>query len=131
MEALNRSEKERAQWLSEDLYSISEPAAPSALKEMSFEARQGLREAVEAQQGHEWDRALTLLRQCREYLSPELLSYLRGSTWLEAGYPEIAAFFYRHALESHPGDAHYQTVYRQALAESDPAGAPTIGVSRP
>src|SRR5262249_25640748 len=99
LKALNASERERAQWLSEDLYSISEPHAGTTLKEMNLQAQQQLNEALEARQSREWDRALALLRQWREYISPALLSYLRGSIWLEAGNAHVAAAFYAHALD--------------------------------
>jgi hypothetical protein len=123
LKALNRSEKERAQWLSEDLYSVSEPPAPTTRKEMTSEAQQQLNEAFEARQSREWDRALTLLRRWRESISPALLSYLRGSIWLEAGNSDIAAVFYGHASETDPANASYQAIYMHALAESDPDAA--------
>src|SRR5271157_2040673 len=81
LKALNRIEKERAQWLSEDLYSVSEPPAAVTLKEMNTQAQQQLSEALEARQRGEWDQALSLLRRWREYISPALLSYIRGSIW--------------------------------------------------
>ncbi len=55
------------------------------------EAQEQLNEAIEARQRREWDRALKLLRRWREYISPALLSYVRGRIWEEAGYlPRIA-----------------------------------------
>ncbi len=71
----------------------------------------------------EWDRALTLLRRWREYISPDLLSYLRGSIWLEAGIPEVAVVFFGHASEGNPEDANYRAIYMHALTESDPGAA--------
>jgi hypothetical protein len=120
LKALNATEKERAQWLSEDLYSVSEPPAGTTDKEMNPEAQQQLNEALEARQSREWDRALALLRRWREHISPALLSYLRGSIWLEAGYPDVAAEFYGHAAESDPANAHYQAIYMHALEQADP-----------
>src|SRR4051794_28149742 len=89
LKALSRTEKERAQWLSEDLYSVSEAPAATALKEMNLQAQQQLNDALEARQSGEWDRALALLRRWRESISPTLLSYLRGAIWLEAGNPDV------------------------------------------
>ena len=57
LKALNRIEKERAQWLSEDLYSVSEPPQAATLKEMNSQAQQQLNEALEARQRREWDQA--------------------------------------------------------------------------
>ena len=86
LKVLSRIEKERAQWLSDDLYSVSEPSATATQKDMNSQAQQQLHEAFEARQSREWDRALTLVRRWKEYISPALLSYIRGAIWLEAGY---------------------------------------------
>jgi hypothetical protein len=123
LKALNPIEKERAQWLSEDLYSVSEPFPSSTQKEMNPQAQQHLVEAYEAQKRLEWDRALALLRWEREQISPALLSYLRGSIWMEAGNADVATVFYGHASESAPEYANYQYSYMNALAESDPGAA--------
>jgi tetratricopeptide (TPR) repeat protein len=123
LKGLNPAEKEGAQWLSEDLYSISEPPAGTTRKEMNAQAQEQLNEAFEARQSREWDRALTLLRQWKEYISPALLSYLRGSIWLEAGNVDVAAAFYQHAADSDPANANYRAMYMHALAVSDPDSA--------
>lgn len=125
LSALNAAEKERAQWLSEDLYSVSEPPA-GPTKEMNPQAQRYLSEAIEARERREWDRALTLLRRWREYISPALLSYQRGLIWREAGIPEVAAEFYGHAAECDPENANYRAVYLHVLAESDPSAAARI-----
>jgi tetratricopeptide (TPR) repeat protein len=123
LKALNAAEKARAQWLSEDLYSVSEPTAGSIQKQMTPQAQRQLNEALEARQNREWDRALELVRQWREYLLPAQLSYLRGSIWLEAGNFEVAAVFYEHASESDPENANYRAIYMHALEKSDPPSA--------
>lgn len=123
LKTLNRIEKERAQWLSEDLYSVSEPPATTTQKEMNAQAQQQFYEAIEARRGREWDRALTLLRRWREHTSPALLSLQRGLIWLEAGNPDVAIVFFRYASESDPSNAMYQASYLHALAESDPDAA--------
>ena len=66
---------------------------------------------------------LALLRRWREYIAPELLSYLRGSIWLEAGIPDVAAVFYEHASEGDPANANFRAIYMHALTESDPEAA--------
>ena len=63
---LNRTEKERAQWLSENLFSVSEPPAATTQKELNPQAQQQLNEAIEARQSRAWDRALALLQRGRE-----------------------------------------------------------------
>ncbi len=122
LKVLSRGEKERAQWLSEDLYSIGEPPATSQ-REMNPQVQQQLNEALEARQGREWDRALALLRRWKEFISPALLSYLRGSIWSGAGYPDVASEFYRHASENDLTNAKYLSYYMSSLAETEPENA--------
>ena len=66
---------------------------------MNAQAQAKLLEAFEARERGEWDRALDLLRRWQAYIEPSLVSYLRGSIWLEAGDADTAAIFYRHAYE--------------------------------
>ncbi len=120
LKALNATEKNRAQWLSDDLYSISEPDAGTKHRAMDPQFQQQLNEALEARQSRDWDRSLAILRRLKDYKLPALLSYLRGSIWLDAGYPEIAVEFYRHCAEGDPSNANYLALYIHALAESDP-----------
>src|SRR5260370_42459479 len=59
-EALSETERDRARWVAEDLYSLYEE--PPARQVMAPEAQAGLNEAYEARERGEWDRALELLR---------------------------------------------------------------------
>jgi hypothetical protein len=72
-------------------------------------------EASAARNCGEWDRALDLLRQWRAYFDPALVSYLRGTAWLEAGDPETAALFYDHAYKLEPANGKYQAMALHAL----------------
>jgi tetratricopeptide (TPR) repeat protein len=121
--ALSENERKQAQWLSEDLYAVSEPSEADVQKEMNAQAQQMLYEALEARHRGEWDQSLKLLRRWRDYISPTLLSFLRGSIWLEAGHPDIAVVFYRHASEREPANANYRSIYLHVLSLSDPDGA--------
>jgi hypothetical protein len=123
MKALNRTEKERAQWLSEDLYSVSEPSAATAQKEMNPQAQQQLIEADEARQRRDWDRALTLLRQWADYLTPDVVSFVRGRIWLEAGHPETAVLFLEHAVRLQPDNDSYSKTFLHALGMVNPQAA--------
>lgn len=123
LRALCHTERERARWLSEDMYSISESPSTANLTPMTVQSQQQLNEAYEARQTGEWDRALSLLRRCQEYISPDLVSYLRGSIWLEAGNPDVATEFYRHALEFDSTNANYTAIYLYSLSKSDPKAA--------
>ena len=120
---LTAVERERARWLSEDLYSISDPPDPDTPKEINPQAQQQLAEAFEARQNREWDRALLLLRRRQKYISSPLLGYLRGSIWLESGHPHVATEFFRHASGCDPTTANYRALYLYSLAKSDPVAA--------
>ena len=109
LKALSRTEAQLAQWLSEDLYSVSEPSAEGAQGEINPHLQQELNEASAARESGEWDRALVLLRRWREHIPPALLSYMRGQIWAEAGHPEAAAMFFGHASESDPNYANSAT----------------------
>ena len=123
LRALSQPEKERSQWLSEDLYSVSEPPAPSDPKVTPRQAQQDYLDAYQARQSREWDRALTLLRRSGEYIAPSLLSHVRGEIWSAAGYPQVAAFFYEHASKCEPKNANYLSRYLKEVAEFDPSSA--------
>jgi len=122
---LSESEQERAQWLSEDLYSISDPHDSATQQPMTAEAQLGLTEAVEARQSGEFDRALKLLRRWQDYISPALLSYMRGTVWLEADYPEVATVFLEHASACEPANGNYRALYLIALSQFDAEAART------
>ena len=124
--ALNPAEKQRAQWLSEDLYSISEPADESALKPMNPQAQQQLNEAYEARQRGDLDYALALLRRWKDYISPALLSYLRGTLWREFLCPEVATVFFEHASQREPTNSNFLRCYLYGLTETRPDAAATL-----
>ncbi|MFI5457621.1 MAG: hypothetical protein ACHRXM_19435 [Isosphaerales bacterium] len=113
-EALTEAEKKRVSGLSEDLYSVTD-LAPTAVKELNPQAQARLVDIYQARQSGEWDRVLELLRRWGAHLDPSMLSYLRGSTWLEAGDPATAAIFYEHALDLQPDNGNYQAVYLNTL----------------
>jgi tetratricopeptide (TPR) repeat protein len=121
-EALTETEKKRVGGLSEDLYSITEPAR-TAVKELNPQAQARLVDIYQARQRGEWDRVFELLRRWKAYLDPSLLSYLRGSTWLEAGDPATAAIFYEHASELQPDNGNYLAFYLNTLHTVAPSEA--------
>jgi tetratricopeptide (TPR) repeat protein len=120
-QALSEIERNRVRQLSEDLYSLVEPH-PS-IQPMTPQAQAKLLEAFEARQRGDWDKALDLLRRWREHIDPALVSYLRGSIWLEAGDPETAALFYGHAYELEPTNGNYQAMALYSLNIADPPAA--------
>lgn len=119
--ALSEVERNRVRNLSEDLYSLIEP--PPIAQPMNPQAQVKFNEALEAKQRGEWDNALDLLRCWRAYIDPALVSYLRGSIWLEAGDPGTAALFYEHAIQREPENKDYLEMFLHALSIADPAAA--------
>jgi tetratricopeptide (TPR) repeat protein len=117
-EALSEVERNRVRNLSEDLYSLVEP--PPAAQPMNPQAQAKLLEISETGRRGEWDRALDLLRRWRAYIDPALVSYLRGSIWLEAGDPATAALFYEQAFELEPSNGNYHAMFLYALNIADP-----------
>ena len=98
--SLSEVEKKRITGLSEDLYSLIEAAGETL--PMNPQAQRELDEASSARQSGDWDQALELLRCWNRYLDPEVLAYLRGSIWRDAGDPETAALFLQHAARLNP-----------------------------
>ena len=116
-EALSEIERRRIRNLSEDLYSLHEPVAPA--RATNPQAQSKLSGVVEAQKQGDWDQALDLLRRWGSYLDPALVSYLRGSIWLEAGDPAAAALFFEHASKLQPENQNYPAMFMLALGRSD------------
>ena len=120
-EALSETERDRARWVAEDLYSLYEE--PPAMQQMTRVAQSGLSAASEAQHKGKWDKALALLREWRAYIDPALLSYLRGSVWYEAGDKATAALFFQHACKLDPDNSNYAAMFLIALSKADPDAA--------
>lgn len=120
-QALSEPDRERVRNLSEDLFSLIEPA--TAPQPMNSQTQSKLSQAIYARKKGNWDRALALLRRCAAYLSPARLSYLRGSIWLDAGDPETAAIFFEHAVKLDPDSQHYRAILLHAIELADPATA--------
>lgn len=118
---LSDSEKGMAQWLSEDLYSISESTPPSHNFPLTQDAARELLEARDAQSRGDWTTALTLLRKWRHGLPQSQVSYQRGQIWKEAGVPEIATVFFEHAAEHEPENTNFQAIYLHSLLKSNPS----------
>ena len=117
-EALSEAERKRASGLSGDLYSISDPP-DGRQREMDAQAQEQFNNAIEARQRGEWDRALELLRQLTDFVAPALLSFLRGSIWLDAGDTETALLFVEHAWQVQPGNGQYLATFLHVLGLVD------------
>ncbi len=120
--ALTEVEKKRLAGLSEDLYSITDPPSADPL-EMNPQVQARLVEIAEARRRGEWDQALDLLRRWARYIDPDVLSYMRGATWLDAGDPETAALFFEHASSLRPENGIYLATLLATLNRFDPRDA--------
>jgi tetratricopeptide (TPR) repeat protein len=80
-----------------------------------------LNDAAAARRRGEWDRALELLRRLGKCADPALVSYLRGSIWMDAGDPETAVLFCEHAARLQPDNGDYRALFRRARAAVDQA----------
>ena len=99
-QALSEADRQLVRELSEDLYSLTDPAPEP--RPTTPEVVATLDDVAEARKRGDWRQALILLRRCAEHLAPEKLSYLRGVIWREAGDPETAAIFLEHAARLAP-----------------------------
>ncbi len=119
-ESLSEIERRRVRNLSEDLYSMHEPAAAEMPNPQAFSK---LVDALEARKQGDWDRALDLLRRWGSYVDPAMVSYVRGEIWLEAGDPATAALFFEHASKLQSKNENYLAMLLHSLSLSDPEEA--------
>ena len=120
--SLSEIERRRVRNLSEDLYSLREPALSQVPP--NPKAFSKLVDALEARKQGEWDRALDLLRSWGSFVGdPATVSYVRGEIWLEAGDPATAAVFFEHASELQAENGSYLAMLLNALVLSNPVEA--------
>lgn len=103
--ALSQEERQFVRELSEDLFSLSEPARE--VLPMTAEVTAILTAVEDARARGDGQHALMLLRHCAEFLAPAKLSYLRGLIWRDVGDTETAALFLRHATRLAPENGAY------------------------
>lgn len=94
LRALNRTEKERAQWLSEDLYALADNN-PRATKMSAEERRSWGQQFKVAFDGGEWDQALALLRRPPDDVPADHVAFFQADCWDRLGCPEVALRFMR------------------------------------
>ncbi len=120
--SMSKSERERARMLSGDLYSFTELKPDRVLMVANAEAQAGFQAIYNAKQRRQWDVTLDLIRKWQDYLPLVVLSYMRGSTWADAGKHEIASAFYAKAADIEP-KGNYPALYLDSLNKSSPAKA--------
>ncbi|WP_165227351.1 tetratricopeptide repeat protein [Aquisphaera insulae] len=108
--------------ISADFYTLTASSIEPVLPQTG-EVKDDLRSALEARDRREFRRALDLLRDRAAYISPEMLSYVRGSIWGGAGEYRIAVEFLQHAAELAPNNANYsyQALHFLSLADAETA----------
>lgn len=120
---LSASERVRVEGLSADLNALTDLPSERAAEPMNPQAEGKLIEALEARQRGEWDRALGLLRRWDTHVSGASAAYLRGTIWLGAGDPAVAAVFFDRAARLDPANGNYQAALLRALKAADPREA--------
>lgn len=116
-------EREQARWLSEDLYSLSEPLPDPATVVMTEKEQRIFAAAMDARSREDWHRELELLRELKSALAPSLLSFFRGLAWSKLGVHAATAGFYLHAFRCDPKSTRYHALYLQTLEKCNPAQA--------
>jgi tetratricopeptide (TPR) repeat protein len=119
--SLPEVQKKRLEGLSEDLYSIGGEIAERLPP--NPQSQRSLVSALESAHAGDWDKALEMLRGCRQYLDPDVLSYLRGTIWFGAGDSATAALFFGHAAKLAPSDGTFVRLHLHSLWKSDRAAA--------
>ena len=113
---LSDTEKRRLEGLSEDLYSLHDPAEP--VQDPTPESQRGLAEVLESRKTGEFEEALTKLRRWKHHVIPSMASYLRSSIWREAGDPATATLFYEHSRLSNPENGNDESLCLSALEKN-------------
>ncbi len=116
---LDETKMARVRGLSADLYTLEgEPVRrpPLAPNPTSRALSQRL---VLARAKGNWDDFLRLLREAERFFPAELPAYLRGSIWLELGFPSIAVLFFERASRIAPENTNYAWIWLNCLVEAD------------
>src|SRR4051812_41978898 len=108
--------------VSADFYSLAASSTDPVLTQTD-EVKADLRSALDARDRKDFSRALDLLRKRAAYINPEVLSYVRGSIWGEAGEDQIAVWFFRHAAQLDPNNPNYSYMVLHYLSQADAEGA--------
>ena len=120
---LSEAERERVSGLSEDLYSLVDSPSGADHKETDAESNRHIVEGLEARERGEWDRALKLFRKLKDSIPLDLLSFMRGRIWSDAGDPEVAVAFFEHAAKLDPKNPAYMVLHLCTLSIADPTSA--------
>lgn len=107
---LDTMQRERQRGFLTDLGSIgvSREAVAAASKQV-------MREFEAAMKRHEWDLALTILREHENEILPAEVSAVRGVCWSQLGNHEIATIFFGEAVRLNPANVEMLSCYLRSL----------------
>ena len=115
---LNRSETDRLNGLSADLYMLEGRDIRQPLEDgMTTEERDRL--LGEASEQQDCERLLQLLRKGEASFPPPVLAFIRGSAYGGLGHSEAALVFLRQACKLDPNNEEYQSVLIDQLVLRD------------
>ncbi|HJT32828.1 MAG TPA: hypothetical protein VJ783_12380 [Pirellulales bacterium] len=107
---LDRSKQARLIGLQADLHSIGTNRV-----EMLTGSGQTARDFQAATNRHEWDAALTILREHENEISPAEVAAMRGVCWGQLGNHELAAIFFGEAVRLDPTNIEVESCYLRSL----------------
>ena len=108
----------RVRGLSADLYSLEDEPRRTISAPATERSRLLIQQLNAARDGHDHETVLRLLREVSPHLLPELVAFLRGSTWLALGFPSIAALFFEYAWRVAPESRTYGWMWLNTLMEA-------------
>ncbi|HEX5445095.1 MAG TPA: hypothetical protein VFW87_14750 [Pirellulales bacterium] len=107
---LDAVQRKRLSGILADLRSIgvSRDAVPA-------DSKQAAKDFQAATKRHEWDLALTMLREHESEISPAELAAMRGVCWAQLGNHEVAALFFGEAVRLNPTNIEIESCYLRSL----------------
>lgn len=107
---LNAVQGERQRGLLADLRSIG-----VSREVVAADSKQAAHDFEAATKHHEWDLALTILREHENEILPAEVAAMRGVSWAQLGNDEIAALFFGEAVRQNPTNIEILSCYLRSL----------------
>jgi tetratricopeptide (TPR) repeat protein len=104
---LTEAQTERIEGLSVDLFDVEKITSEPAYQ-VKPETDPRIIAAVDALHSEQFDKALQILRECKDCPPFGRISYYRARIWELLGEPEIAWVFYEHAGQLNPSNEEYK-----------------------
>ena len=119
---LTEEEQEVMTGLSIDLYEI-EGVKRKSSGLTAAQASTMIHDAYLAREAGEFDKALTLLRDCQEFSSDARGAYIRGTIWQRSGDPKVAVVFFKRAVDLDSTNSNFRAIWLHQLKSVDPIAA--------